>query len=242
MEREMHSHLIINGSGIASGGTYHKVKIRGDGTINGNLQCVQMKAFGNFDLSGNTVAKFVDIFGQSSMNGNFEAEKVKIFGQTDIRGDVLLKYVKLRGTSEIRGKLTGGEIHVLGELTVGQDCEADVFQVKGTAHIGGTLNAENIDIQLFGDSRVTELGGRTIRIKKGAIYRILDLLKLTSAHLVELSADSIEGDEIFLEHTKAKVVRGNHVVIGVGCEIDLVEYKTSFQQAKNAQVKESKQG
>ena len=55
-----------------------------------------------------------------------------------------------------------------------------------------------------------------------------------------LIAESIEGDDIYLEETKAKAVRGNNIVIGEGCEIGLVEYKSKFEQTGNAKVKENK--
>ncbi|TKH51903.1 cytoplasmic protein, partial [Bacillus cereus] len=51
----------------------------------------------------------------------------------------------------------------------------------------------------------------------------------------------VEGDDIYLEHTIAEVVRGNNVTIGPGCEISVVEYHTSFNQKGNAVVKEHKQ-
>ena len=35
---------------------------------------------------------------------------------------------------------------------------------------------------------------------------------------------TIEGDQVELEYTQAKVVRGKYVRIGAGCEIDRVEY------------------
>ncbi|MNR67595.1 hypothetical protein D3C85_1916860 [compost metagenome] len=50
----------------------------------------------------------------------------------------------------------------------------------------------------------------------------------------------IEGDDIYLENTRAKVVRGNQVVIGPGCEIDLVEYKVLLEKKKGANVKGSR--
>ncbi|GBC75956.1 hypothetical protein HRbin07_00148 [bacterium HR07] len=55
-----------------------------------------------------------------------------------------------------------------------------------------------------------------------------------------LEADTIEGDEIFLENTKARVVRGKKVQIGEGCEIESVEYSESFEVAPGARVKEQR--
>ena len=53
---------------------------------------------------------------------------------------------------------------------------------------------------------------------------------------VGLNAEIIEGDEIYLENTKAKVVRGNRVTIGPGCDIDFVEYQNHFQCEKGTKV------
>lgn len=66
------------------------------------------------------------------------------------------------------------------------------------------------------------------------------LLKFFAADSAELSAESIEGDEIYLENTNARVVRGNNVTIGPGCEIELVEFKNDFRQLKGAKVNDSK--
>ncbi|WP_216828547.1 hypothetical protein [Alkalihalobacterium elongatum] len=71
-------------------------------------------------------------------------------------------------------------------------------------------------------SRINEFGGETIKVgsKSINVYK--------GPHRLE--ANIIEGDNIFLEHTTAKVVRGKNVVIGAHCQIDLVEYSTSFKK------------
>ena len=51
-----------------------------------------------------------------------------------------------------------------------------------------------------------------------------------------LITDIIEGDEIYLEYTKAKIIRGNNVELGPGCEIELIEYKNSYKQDETAIV------
>ena len=51
-----------------------------------------------------------------------------------------------------------------------------------------------------------------------------------------LSTNSIEGDDIYLEYTKAKAVRGNNIILGPGCEIELVEYKDNFKQDDTSEV------
>ena len=68
----------------------------------------------------------------------------------------------------------------------------------------------------------------------------LDSLKWTRGGYDK--TESVEGDDIYLEYTTAKVVRGNTVRLGAGCKIDLVEYKTSLEKASDCIVKEEKHG
>jgi cytoskeletal protein CcmA (bactofilin family) len=234
-------HLTVTGTGITSGGSFNKVKIRGDGTINGDLDCIQWKVFGNADVNGIVKAESVDIFGQANLRKNLEADAVNLFGEAEIRGHVELKDLNLRGAIRIDGNLVGGNIHGYGELKIDNDCEADSISFTGAVTIGRTLNAEKVDLKLhFADSRIPEIGGENIRVTKSKAFSILNLLKRLSHDSSMLFAESVEGDVIYLEYTKAKVVRGNEVVIGPGCEIDLVEYQTKFQQDEKAKVTESK--
>ncbi|MCL0069946.1 hypothetical protein M1O56_05235 [Dehalococcoidia bacterium] len=53
-----------------------------------------------------------------------------------------------------------------------------------------------------------------------------------------LETELIEGDEILLEWTRAKTVRGKQIVIGEGCEIERVEYSESLEVDESARVGE----
>jgi cytoskeletal protein CcmA (bactofilin family) len=240
MKKGRARHLVMNGSGISSGGNFDKVRIRGDGTVNGELHCLELKVFGSADLNGKVSTSSFEIFGQGYIGEDIVTEKMKIFGEADIRGNVSVKQFKLIGSTEIHGKLVGGDIRVNGETTVEGDCEADLFRLKGVVHIGGMLNAEKVEIHLhFGDSRISEIGGESIQVRRGK-FGVFKLLNLFQNHAAELLVDNIEGDEVYLEYTRAKVVRGNWVTIGPGCDIELVEYKNEFVQNEKAKVAESR--
>ncbi|MBA2870928.1 cytoskeletal protein CcmA (bactofilin family) [Anoxybacillus calidus] len=240
MKKGRARHLVMNGSGISSGGNFDKVRIRGDGTVNGELHCLELKVFGSADLNGKVSTSSFEIFGQGYIGEDIVTEKMKIFGEADIRGNVSVKQFKLIGSTEIHGKLVGGDIRVNGETTVEGDCEADLFRLKGVVHIGGMLNAEKVEIHLhFGDSRISEIGGESIQVRRGK-FGVFKLLNLFQNHAAELLVDNIEGDEVYLEYTRAKVVRGNRVTIGPGCDIELVEYKNEFVQNEKAKVAESR--
>jgi hypothetical protein len=59
-------------------------------------------------------------------------------------------------------------------------------------------------------------------------------------YLGQLVTDTIEGDDIYLEYVKAKVVRGNNIEIGPDCEIDLIEYKNTLKQHESSRVGNSR--
>ncbi|MEX2460391.1 MAG: hypothetical protein WD469_03695 [Paenibacillaceae bacterium] len=98
------------------------------------------------------------------------------------------------------------------------------------------MNAGKLDIKLYQDSQVKEIGGEKIRIRRASQLHPFNFFFKPSSQAV-LSVSVIEGDDIYLKHTKAKVVRGNRVIIGPGCEIELVEYKGHYEQRKGAIVK-----
>ena len=67
------------------------------------------------------------------------------------------------------------------------------------------------------------IGGETIDVRLGKPWAFLPFFGDRN-----LTADTIEGDTIYLENTRAKVVRGANVTIGTDCSIDLVEYSATM--------------
>ena len=99
---------------------------------------------------------------------------------------------------------------------------------RGGTEIAGLLNAETITILAEGSSEIGDIGCTTVTVSRRQQGQGL-LAQLFSRAIGGLTVGTIEGDEIRLEHTKAKVGRGKQVVIGPGCEIDRVEYTESCQ-------------
>ena len=62
------------------------------------------------------------------------------------------------------------------------------------------------------------------------------LRALSSAWGGGLEAELIEGDEIYLENTRADVVRGKQIEIGPHCKIGLIEYSESLKVHDNSDV------
>lgn len=133
-------------------------------------------------------------------------------------------------------------VHVSGSLDAHGDCEAEDFNAEGVLHIDGMLNAGNIEIRTSGwTSSIREIGGSNIRITRSLSNVIGAFIKhLVTGSSILLQTGTIEGDDIFIENTKADVVRGKNVNIGADCEIGLVEYSGSFEQSGKTVVKEFK--
>ncbi|AIK38274.1 cytoplasmic protein [Bacillus pseudomycoides] len=233
---EKRNSLTLNGSGSSSGGIYNKVKIRGEGTISNDVNCNEFKAYGTSDVRGDMTTNSYIVYGDSEVQGGLHAEYVKVYGNTQVQNDCHINKIKIRGMFEVNGKLFGNFVDIKGGLTVKEDIEVEEFLLTGGLESEGLLNAENINIILrYEGSKVREIGGKKITVRKKARF-----IPFTS-HTGNLQTSIIEGDDIYLEHTIAEVVRGNNVTIGPGCEISVVEYHTSFNQKGKSVVKEHKQ-
>jgi cytoskeletal protein CcmA (bactofilin family) len=173
----------------------------------------------------------VRIMGERDVNGDLTCNHLSVMGTICVSGQAKSKWTRVRGQIDVDGDFNGEVVKILGQLSVKGDCNSEAFKVRGTFHIGGLLNAGRIEVRLFGPCEAKEIGGGQIHIKRN--------LPVTVGYK-HLTVETVEGDDIRLECTRAKVVRGNRVEIGPGCEIDLVEYKDHYRQSRQASVKESK--
>lgn len=230
--------LSINGFGSYSGGEFDHASINGKGKIIGDIDCKQYDCNGLGTVNGNIKAQTVKINGKSTVNGDVDASIISIDGHSSMSGEVNTEKIRISGSGSIGGSLRGEHIKINGKASIGGDCEAEEFVSEGLFTIGGLLNAENIDILLYGDCKVKEIGGQTIHIKQ-KIHGLMKIIK--SIYPTRLVTDVIEGDELHLEGVKAKIVRGNNVTIGQNCEINLVEYKGNIEVDKTSKVLKTNQ-
>ena len=243
MEKETRYDLKLSGMGNASGGTYNVVSVDGIGKIDGDLDCIDLRINGMADLYGSLKTKTCRINGKASIRGNVDARELRISGHCDIDGNISSKETRIDGHCSIKGGISAEEVEIRGIANINGDCSVEVFTSKGVFTISGLLNAGTIDIELYASSRVREIGGEKINIRHGntfGIKRIITSIFPSLGLIYGLSTETIEGDDIYLEYTRAKIVRGNNVVLGTGCEIELVEYKSNFEQHSEAKVKESR--
>jgi cytoskeletal protein CcmA (bactofilin family) len=193
----------------------------GEGRIDGDVDCKNIKVYGEGKIYGSVKAtNTVSIKGQTLIKGDLEAGKIKIQGEIDVDGEIF-----------------ADEAIITGNINIEGDCNAEILTLEGGFKVGGLLNADILKINLHWHCKVNEIGGSEITVKKDGRLSFLGLKNMFSpgGHN-ELVADLIEGDDIYLENTHAKVVRGNNITLGPGCEIGIVEYKNNFKQDKEAEV------
>jgi cytoskeletal protein CcmA (bactofilin family) len=225
--------LIINGSGSYPGGCYDKISIRGEGTIVNEVECSSFHVYGTSEAVDNVKTGSVKIFGEAAVKMNMDAQDTLVMGTLMVGGKAHLKKMKILGLLEVGEGLTGDEANIKGSISVNGDVEYETFDSSGGFEIKGLLTADTIRVGLrFGQSSAEEIGGGKITVKKRS-SSLLPFGKETGT----LVAKVIEGDDIYLENTKADMVRGNQVNIGPGCQIGVVEYRDDLTHDPRATIK-----
>ncbi|MDR3552413.1 MAG: polymer-forming cytoskeletal protein [Clostridia bacterium] len=236
MEDSKKGDIRISGSGSVSGGEYNEVRINGSGSISGDTVCDFLNINGSANVKGDMKAGSATINGSARIIGACEAGRLSVSGSADISGDVQAKRFKSSGSFRAEGGLQSEEIDVHGSIDLGGDCNAESIRLRGTCRIAGMLNAGSVTLLLYHPiSTVREIGGGTISVKAGGEF-LGSLIRSVLGRQTLLETDTIEGDDIYLEYTKATVVRGEKVRIGPGCRIDAVEYKQSYEKSEDSTV------
>ncbi|MFC7372919.1 polymer-forming cytoskeletal protein [Fictibacillus iocasae] len=259
MEQTIRNDLSISGSGSAPGGMYEDVKVNGSGTIQGDLDCILFKSNGSAKVIGQVIAREVKINGSAKIQGSVTADEVTIMGSGTIEKSLACQELSINGSATVAGSaeakecevngsatfksdLTGDDISIRGRASIEGNCSAEHFYAKGQFKIEGLLNAESVEVDLYGECNAKEIGGMSVKVKNtefASPWKKI-LRKLFPSSDDRLTSDLIEGDHIVLENTSAKIVRGDTVVIGKGCDIQLVEYKSSLDVRSGSSVAEEK--
>ena len=236
--------LNINGKMRFPGGDFDNISVNGILDIDGDTKCDNLKVLGIFNVDGDLTAVSTKINGKTKITKAIKTDSMNVLGKADIAGGGTFKSVEVDGSLVVGSNLVSENVKVNGHLTIEGDCNCESFTSKGVFTISGLLNSDNINVRLHSNCKAKEIGGSTIDIRRGDEINILGFVKLKfdkpNFKKGMLETDSIEGDEVFIEYTKAKIVRAHNIKIGAGCEIDLVEYKGTCEIDPDANVKEKR--
>ncbi|WBW98069.1 polymer-forming cytoskeletal protein [Oceanirhabdus sp. W0125-5] len=213
--------ITLAGAGKVTGGRYRNVTISGAGSVHGDIECEKMS-----------------VSGAASIKGNIQCKNLEISGATGVDGNLSCEDINIAGAVSVKGTLNGNKISISGMIRKVQNCECDEFKASGGFTIKEYINADKVDIEVQGKCRVDEVVGEDIRVTfrerngfQGFIDRIFN-------ERASLCVDSIEGDNIHLEHTIAKFVRGKNITIGEECDIQVIEYSGEINVNDKSNVSE----
>lgn len=229
------SDTTVNGGGSIGAGVYNNVIINGAGTITGDVECESLRVNGAGTCEGAMKAGSVTINGSGSFLRELQAGELSVNGDASVTLGAGIGRLRVKGRTSVGGSLAAHEVDAKGTVKIEGDCEADMFVGEGVFTIGGLLNAGTVHMQMYGPCAAREIGGEKVTIaqsRKG----FSDFVAMFSEK--RLHTDTIEADEVWVENTTARVVRGAAVTIGSGCDILLVEYSGTINQAPDSRVAE----
>ena len=227
--------ISISGSGRASGGRFGKVSISGSGKLQGAVECESFHVSGAGKVEGPVFAESAKISGSFDAEGNAEITgAVEITGSLKTEGDLRCGDLSVSGVIKAAGSIRGNAVSVSGVLKTPADVQAETLRSSGALSIDGLLNAETVEIELNGDNAVGSIGGGRVLVRnKPRGFSLFGRQKRS-----RLKAELIEADEIDLENTDCRTVRGVNVHVGSECVIDRVEYSGTLTTAADATVGE----
>lgn len=241
MNEQERKDLKFSGYITTPGGIFKRVDINGYVTFDGDVDCLDFRVIGTGVITRNLKSENFEIIGVETINGNAEGGKFTVNGECRVDGNITVNNLEVFGNLEGRSHVTAETIHVSGKLDVRGNCDAESFTCGGTFEVEGIMNVGEVTINLDGASHAKEMVGGKICVKRAQGKSIGKKIVFALANLIDtnrgrLTTDLIEGDDIEIEYTSAKVVRGNNVLIGDGSEIDLVEYRGTFDKTSKANV------
>lgn len=235
----------------------------GSGKVQGTLRARSVEADGALRVERDFYAETVEVSGALKVEGDFHAAAVEVDGSCKTARDAeITEKLEIDGAFRTEGRLTTGElevdgtcvaakgvsarmVHVDGILKAEADVQTETLSADGALKIDGLLNAETVEIWLKGDSYVESIGGGRVQVRRstnrfeltigGFSFQGLFGPKKKNGHL---AVNVIEADDIVLECTGAKTVRGVNIHIGPDCEIDRVEYSGTLTTDANTTVRE----
>lgn len=224
----MSNNLRLFADATIEGGTYENINAFGSLTVKGDVNAENIQVFGSGSFHGQCQIKTLKILGDSKFNDIVEINNLDLKGECYFEKNAKVDHMKIYGSAEFKENvLNGKEVKIFGAVNVNILEAEDIF-VKGYIKCLGQLNGENIEIITNNSSKIKEIVGTKITVKPSK------RLFLNSSNKV--SIETIEGDDIYLENVNAKAVRGNKVVIGPNCKIDLVEYHENYEEKEKGSV------
>jgi cytoskeletal protein CcmA (bactofilin family) len=233
-----------------------EMKTAGSCKVKGDIEADELGTSGSCTVEGGVKADVFKSSGSQRIGGKLTAKYVKISGSCKVGGDVEADKFVSEGSFQIGSLLSADEVDILlgGDSQVGE-IEGERIEVRRKGSWMWDVDSTKLEEKLMQlESKLDKLGERFgVHIDIDAAKLAKEIEKFGQKIKIDiggfsfgasgaLEAGIIEGDEIYLEFTKADTVRGKKIVIGKGCEIETVEYSESLEVDESAVVKNRVKG
>jgi len=198
----------------------------GASKVEGYLKAEHAKISGATKVEGDALLGDLVSSGSFKVEGRTEADQMELSGASKFEGNVKAKKIKSNGSSKFETDVDVDDFSSSGAMKMEMNVTAKSFTASGAFKILGTLEAQEIILKPGGDCSIKHVKGGDVLVERGGSGFFSMFKKGT------LKCESIIGDKIYLENTRAENVEGDEVRIGPGCKIDKVK-------AKNLKVHES---
>ena len=231
----------ISGSGSIPAGEYESIRISGSGSINGNVKCTELHVSGSASADAAVECSGeIHVSGACDFGGDVKAKSVHVSGAINCDGNLTAwDSAHISGGVNVEGALKCGSLDAHGGLNIDGDIEAETACVHGSLCCGGLLNAEIIEIDTKDGCMIGSIGGSKILIKykKRKFFKNLITITFNDKQVRGVQVEqSIEGDDISIENVTCPRVSGRVVVIGEGCDIELLQYSERYEICEKAKV------
>ncbi len=231
----------ISGSGTVPAGEYDIIKISGSGSIEGNIKCTELHVSGSASADSTVECSGeIHVSGACNFDGDIVTRSLHLSGGFNCDGSITVTdKAHISGGINVDGSLKCGVLEAHGGLNVDEDIEAENASIHGSVSCGGLLNAETLEINTKDGCVIGSIGGSriTIRYTKRKFFKNFVTIHVGNKRVNGIEVQqSVEGDEIDIEHVTCPRVSGRTVKIGEGCEIDLLQYSENYEIHEKAKV------
>ncbi|MDR2736056.1 MAG: hypothetical protein LBB49_00655 [Gracilibacteraceae bacterium] len=232
-----HDIRIIGDSSIGTG-PFGLVRVVGEANAREDMTCRELRVTGTVKAEQNLTCHNARIVGEVEIRGDCTMQSANITGNVRVGGNCTIQDASVTGEVKVAGDWQSATANVWGCLNVKGQCASEQIKVRGSLDVKGLLNFDQAEIVSGHPSKIQELGGRQIIVRKPKMpWKLWN----NPFRTVILEAQSIEADDIDIDYTTAAEVRGTRVKIGKHCSIGKIEYSESLTVEEGAEIGASSQ-
>lgn len=227
-----------------------EIQIYGSADFNEPVTCSRLRLYGAAAFEKSVTFEELTIRGSGEFNENVTVNHIKNSGALEVNGFLIAREVKSYGVMQGEGKFKVENLLSAGVLETKGEIEGEKIIIKGAIHNANLINGEDVLIELNDQCKCHSIGAsklvvtRAKRKKRKSLFMMSknsEKSLINEEQMVEvlnkvLIAEEIEGDDLELNSTKAKVVRGETIKIGALSKIGMVEYSMSLEIDESAEI------